>query len=145
MVDEMRAAREAQSRPLVLVNFEIQGDEIIVRIGNYGNGPATNIRFRSDPALLNSRGQDVGSLPPLGTPIPLLRPGGAETGLTAVFDKVASYFQPGIGYFLGSHQLTFVAVVGYDDPLSGKTYPDTRIMLDLNPLAPFQHLPRPGE
>jgi len=74
MVEEMKEGRLAQARPLILLDFVRENSQIVLRIGNYG-GPASNVRFSFQPALLDSHGRNVAHRPLLGEGLPLLTPG----------------------------------------------------------------------
>ena len=93
-VQEMRAARDQQSAPYVVVYFDIPfGDqwiELVVR--NVGKTPATDVRLAFDPDLSNSNGTEIGQLSLLRDGIPSLPP---EHEIRTFFDGGIHYFAEG--------------------------------------------------
>jgi hypothetical protein len=74
LVVEMKEDRLAQTRPHIILDFAVSGEDLHLRIRNYG-GPASQVRFLFVPPLTNSSGRDIGRMPLLSVPLPLLPEG----------------------------------------------------------------------
>jgi hypothetical protein len=134
MVSEMEKQRLAQSNPLILLAFDVEeqegGRNIVVRLENYG-GPASDVRFTFEPALVNSEDANIGKRPLLGENLPLVRPGEVRS---VRFDPFGSYFGP--KFYLGELSTSFMATIYSHDPYTKCAFDPTQIVLDLEHLAP---------
>lgn len=74
-VREARRLREHQSRPFVVIDFEVESVLFFLTISNIGTTLARNVRFQIDPPLSSSIDNPVGELKVFREGIPTLAPG----------------------------------------------------------------------
>lgn len=132
LVTETRDARLAQSRPVILISFEVDSHNgrLNLLIGHYGGGPARNVQFRFAPKLLNEENKDIGAEPPFSTGIPLITPGYRQT---APFGTFAGYRSR---WFFGPRPDgtrdtpgQWAATITFNDPLANdQKYTDTFVL-----------------
>jgi hypothetical protein len=141
MVTESRDGRLAQSRPQVLVSFEVETKlkDFVLMIGHYGGGPARNVRFEFKPPLVNHEGTDIGAKPPFSTGIPLMVPGQRQRVWFADFstyqlDWLINESPQGIV----SIPSKFATTITLNDPLADDQEYKTTYVLDLEHLLERQ-------
>ncbi len=120
------AVRELQTRPYVVVDFDLRRFVIYIAIRNTGATPARDIVVTFDKPLESSlpgRADKLNSAPVLTAPIPMMAPGRVIRLLFDVSHQV-----------LADPKLprTYTATVTYSDHGCSKTYRDPPYVLDLN-------------
>ncbi len=84
----MRDLLEEDRLSLVFLDLERSGpDDVILAIELFGTLPVRDVAFVFEPPLVNSRSENIGSVPPLSPGIPVLRPGDR---IEVPFDTVRS-------------------------------------------------------
>ena len=134
-VDEARDARLAQSRPQVLVSFEVEDNTICAVVGHYGGGPARNVRFNFHPPLKNHQGDDIGAKPPFATGIAMVVPGHRQRVQFADFGEYYLYFlidESPQGIVMRASQ--FALTISLSDPLANDREYVTTYVLELEHL-----------
>ena len=118
---ESRAARRDQSRPQVLVSFEM-GSKIELVVGHYGGGPARDIEFDFKPPLVNSRGDDITAEAPFSTGIPLMVSGERQRVefdyARHAYDKWVTAVKPDSTVTWASR---FAVTIKLSDPMAGNS------------------------
>ena len=90
-VDEMKATRISQTRPYMIVDFDIrEGTQIIdLVIRNLGKGVAKEPKFAFDPPLQDSRGRILSEMPLFKGKLDFVPP---DKEIRQIFDSALSYF-----------------------------------------------------
>ncbi len=139
-VTETRNARLAQSRPQVLVSFEVdeEDQQIYVVIGHYGGGLARNVRFDFKPPLVNLNGDNIGALPPIATGITMVVPGHRQRVRFEDFSDYRLHFmidEDPKGVI--SHPSKYAVTIWLRDPLANDIEYRTTYVLDLEHLMTY--------
>ncbi|MGH2777390.1 MAG: hypothetical protein ACRDJB_01950 [Actinomycetota bacterium] len=120
-------AREDQTRPYVIVDFEFQGWEVLLAIRNIGTSPAMDVQITFDKPLQAPHIEDPDELAVFTDGIPMLAPG----RLIAIpFGNGPNFFSEGVDEKL---PLRYVARVEYSGHGGRKRYRDADLVLDLTP------------
>jgi hypothetical protein len=123
-------ARDDQTRPYVIVDFELQGWEVMLAIRNIGTSPAMNVQIHFDKPLQGPHMDDPDELAVFRDGIPMLAPG----RLIAIpFGNGPNFFDDKVDENL---PLRYVAKVEYEGQGRRKPYRDAELVLDL---APYKH------
>ena len=88
-------AREDQTRPFVIVDFEFQGWEVLITIRNIGSTPATDVEIKFDQPLKSPLDLEPDELAVFSRGIPMLAPGRA---ISIPFGNGPKFFEddPGV-------------------------------------------------
>jgi len=91
VLKEMKASREQEIAPYVDIYFDIPYGEhfIFLVVKNSGRSVARNVRFRFDPPLKNSHGEDINGIPLISQGIKSISPG---QEIRTVFDVSFGFF-----------------------------------------------------
>jgi hypothetical protein len=118
-VGEARRLREAQTRPFVVVDFEVENFLAFLTVSNIGTTLARNVRFEIDPPFQTVIKNPLAEMKMLRDGIPTLAP---RKTIRTLFDSLANR-EPG--------QLpdTYAVVVRYSDE-TGRRF-EERLDLDL--------------
>lgn len=138
----LRAVFEDQATPAVLVTAELlrDGDQIFIVVEHIGSVPIRDVTVRFDPPLVNSKSENVGSVPPLSEAFALLRPGDRiETRFDSASAIRERHHLSGMRHELDNPapdvmNLAFEATVRYFSVQSGGPARTMRFDLDLGPL-----------
>lgn len=123
-------ARDDQTRPYVIVDFELQGWEVMLVIRNIGTSPAMNVQITFDKPLQAPHIDDPDQLAVFRDGIPMLAPGRV---IAIPFGNGPSFFEEKVDESL---PLRYVAKVEYFGQGRRKPYRDAELVLDL---APYKH------
>ncbi len=122
MVKEMKATREEQSRPYVIVDLDSEaGNTIDLVVRNLGLTAARDIRINIDPPLIGREGREINRLSFIENGIPSLPP---RKEIRALIDFGPDFFNSG-------KPLQYTATVSYS-PLLGDLVYEDKYVLDLN-------------
>ena len=136
-IDEMRATRISQTRPYIIVDFDIrEGTHVIdLVIRNLGKGVAKEPKFTFDPPLRDSRGRILSEMPIFKGKLDFVPP---DKEIRQVFDSAISYF--GATPRLPT---TFAVSISYFDEKKESEYSDS-MNLDLSIYEGLVHIKKKG-
>ena len=120
-------AREDQTRPHVIVDFELQGWEVLLAIRNIGTSSAMDVQITFDKPLQAPHIDDPDELAVFSDGIPMLAPGRV---IAIPFGNGPSFFDENVTEDL---PLRYVARVEYSGHGRRKRYRDPDLVLDLSP------------
>lgn len=120
-------AREDQTRPYVIVDFEFRDWEVMLAIRNIGTSPAMDVKISFDKPLQAPHIDDPEELAVFRDGIPMLAPGRV---IAIPFGTGPSFFEEKVDEDL---PLRYVARVEYSGQGGRKRYRDADLFLDLTP------------
>jgi hypothetical protein len=130
-VREARRLREQQSRPFVVIDFDIErGVETYLEVANLGNSLARDVTFEITPPLQSSIDVQVEKFKMLNEGIATLAPG----------KRYRTFFDTGIQRIGSDLPLTYEVIVRYRDQDARRSFEES-INLDL---AQFLYLETPS-
>jgi hypothetical protein len=148
LLAEQASMRRLQTRPQVLVYFarnpnpETNREMLMLVIEHFGGGPALDVQFAFDPALVNSEGKTFAKELPFSTGIAVMKPGfrreiefddyyrfHGQAGATRIGKRV-------IRADIEETRLDFQATVTLRDPIGDDQQYTTRYNLDVSDLMP---------
>lgn len=130
-VREARRLREQQSRPFVVIDFDIErGVETYLEVANLGNSLARNVTFEIIPPLKSSIDVQVEKFKMLNEGIATLAPG----------KRYRTFFDTGFQRIGSDLPLTYEVIVRYRDQDARRSFEES-INLDL---AQFLYLETPS-
>ena len=108
---EMKEARDAETRPYVIVYFDVPHGELWADlvVKNVGKTVARNVKMLFDPPLQNTDGPSLMSLPMIRDGIPMLPPG---YEIKTTLDFTQKYFKSGLPMF---YNVTVTYAGGMED------------------------------
>ncbi len=142
MVDEMRRSRIEQSRPSIFVDFDIPyGEQLIHIIVKNIGGAATNVKFKFDPALIDSRERNVSNATIFKNGINFFPPN----------KEIKQFFDSAIAYFGSGKPMIFNLSVSYsafktDNKSKESVKPEFEetFTLDLSTFQDLRYIKREG-
>lgn len=133
----MQEEQSARSQAIILLSFR-QKDyhQIDLYCANYGNGPASKVRFHSEPPMVDHNGRVIGKGEWFERGLAIMLPGEErETDL----DSIPSYFDA--LYYLGQRASGFDVTVEHDDVFTGKARAATKLRIDLQQFGAPEQAP----
>lgn len=129
-VREARRLREQQSRPFVVIDFDIErGVETYLEVVNLGNSLARNVTFKITPPLKSSIDVQVGKFKMFNEGIATLAPG----------KRYRTFFDTGFQRIGSDLPMTYTAIIRYSDQDGRRSFKES---VDLD-LAQFLYLETP--
>jgi len=134
-VSEMKAAREVQERPYIIVDVETpRGWIIAVKAENVGNGAAKDVRFKFDPPMVSSQGYNLSEVGLFKQGLDFF-PAGKQ--ISTFFDSAPAYFKD------DTRPVVFDVAISYADATEDRKYEST-IRLDLSAYKELRFLGEKG-